>query len=319
MFACSGFWIFPPAGACVAHWLPVLALLEIECMKPVVAVLTALALGSAPAWASKQAAPAAPIPAKNAAPAKVSAKPASKPEPVKAVAKGKSERGGRSDKGDKGDKGDKADKADRADKAEKGGKNAHVTASRQAKPATPVPLAQAPAPQARPWVPPPPIPPAAAESGRTSVRLAAPVAAAGVLGLGAALAASESEGQSGPAQAAALAASAGNSGANPSALSASGQPLATQTTPPQRPSRTVARAYAMDGATFYQNGRKFRVQGLDAREPGMTSEHATQRLQQVLDAGSLSIEPVEVDGTGQTLAVVRVNGRNVADTVRYPD
>lgn len=313
MFACSGFWIFPPAGACVAHWLPVLALLEIECMKPVVAVLTALALGSAPAWASKQAAPAAPIPAKNAAPAKVSAKPASKPEPVKAVAKGKSERGGRNDKADKGDK------ADRADKAEKGGKNAHVTASRQAKPATPVPLAQAPAPQARPWVPPPPIPPAAAESGRTSVRLAAPVAAAGALGLGAALAASESEGQSGPAQAAALAASAGNSGANPSALSASGQPLATQTTPPQRPSRTVARAYAMDGATFYQNGRKFRVQGLDAREPGMTSEHATQRLQQVLDAGSLSIEPVEVDGTGQTLAVVRVNGRNVADTVRYPD
>lgn len=313
MFACSGFWIFPPAGACVAHRLPVPALLEIECMKPVVAVLTALALGSAPAWASKQAAPAAPIPAKNAAPAKVSAKPASKPEPVKAVAKGKSERGGRSDKADKGDK------ADRADKAEKGGKNAHVTASRQAKPATPVPLAQAPAPQARPWVPPPPIPPAAAESGRTSVRLAAPVAAAGALGLGAALAASESEGQSGPAQAAALAASAGNSGANPSALSASGQPLATQTTPPQRPSRTVARAYAMDGATFYQNGRKFRVQGLDAREPGMTSEHATQRLQQVLDAGSLSIEPVEVDGTGQTLAVVRVNGRNVADTVRYPD
>jgi hypothetical protein len=75
----------------------------------------------------------------------------------------------------------------------------------------------------------------------------------------------------------------------------------------------------MDGATFYQNGRKFRIQGLDVREPGMTSEHATQRLQQVLDAGSLSIEPVEVDGTGQTLAVVRVNGRNVADSVRYPD
>lgn len=72
----------------------------------------------------------------------------------------------------------------------------------------------------------------------------------------------------------------------------------------------------MDGATFYQGGRKIRIQGLDVREPGMTSEHATQRLQRALDAGSVTIEPVEMDGSGHTVAIVRVNGRNVADTVR---
>ena len=86
--------------------------------------------------------------------------------------------------------------------------------------------------------------------------------------------------------------------------------------PVQRQARGVARAYAMDGASFYQSGRKFRVQGLDARDPGMSSEHATQRLQLALDGGNLTVEPVEVDGTGHTIAVVRVNGRNVADAVR---
>ena len=48
----------------------------------------------------------------------------------------------------------------------------------------------------------------------------------------------------------------------------------------------------------------------------MSSEHATQRLQRALDAGNLVVEPVEVDGSGHTVAVVRVNGRNVADTVK---
>lgn len=93
-------------------------------------------------------------------------------------------------------------------------------------------------------------------------------------------------------------------------------PAAVPAQPQARSGRGVARAYAMDGATFYQSGRKIRVHGLDAREPGMSSEHATQRLQRALDAGSVSVEPVEVDGSGHTVAVVRVNGRNVADAVR---
>ena len=93
-------------------------------------------------------------------------------------------------------------------------------------------------------------------------------------------------------------------------------PLAVPAASTQRPPRGTARAYAMDGASFYQSGRKFRVQGLDARDPGMTSEHATQRLQRALDGGNLTIEPVETDAAGHTVAVVRVNGRNVADVVR---
>ncbi len=101
------------------------------------------------------------------------------------------------------------------------------------------------------------------------------------------------------------------------AVSAPAQPpLAAPAAVIQRPARGAARAYAMDGATFYQGGRKIRVQGLDVREPGMTSEHATQRLQRALDGGSLSVEPVETDASGHLIAVVRVNGRNVADTVR---
>jgi len=93
-------------------------------------------------------------------------------------------------------------------------------------------------------------------------------------------------------------------------------PAAVPAQPQTRSGRGVARAYAMDGATFYQSGRKIRVQGLDARDPGMSSEHATQRLQRALDAGSVTVEPVEVDGSGHTVAVVRVNGRNVAEAVR---
>ncbi|MBN9696104.1 MAG: hypothetical protein J0L85_09935, partial [Zoogloea sp.] len=100
------------------------------------------------------------------------------------------------------------------------------------------------------------------------------------------------------------------------AAAAVAAPASVQSQPAGRTPKGTPRAYAMDGATFYQGGRKIRVQGLDIREPGMTSEHATQRLQRALDSGSLSVEPVEVDGSGHTVAVVRVNGRNVAETVR---
>lgn len=104
--------------------------------------------------------------------------------------------------------------------------------------------------------------------------------------------------------------------AAPAAAAAVAAPASVQSQPAGRTPKGTPRAYAMDGATFYQGGRKIRVQGLDIREPGMTSEHATQRLQRALDSGSLSVEPVEVDASGHTIAVVRVNGRNVAETVR---
>jgi hypothetical protein len=49
----------------------------------------------------------------------------------------------------------------------------------------------------------------------------------------------------------------------------------------------------------------------------MSSEHATQRLQRALDAGSVTVEPVEVDGSGpHRSGGAEVNGRNVAEAVR---
>lgn len=77
-----------------------------------------------------------------------------------------------------------------------------------------------------------------------------------------------------------------------------------------------ARAYAMDGATFYQGGRRIRVQGIDARASEVSSEHAKQRLQRLLDSGRLQVQPVSADSAGNTLSVVTVNGRNVAEMVR---
>ncbi|MBX3678969.1 MAG: hypothetical protein KF710_02205 [Rhodocyclaceae bacterium] len=81
--------------------------------------------------------------------------------------------------------------------------------------------------------------------------------------------------------------------------------------------RTVsARAYAMDGATFYQAGKRIRVKGIDANGSEVSSEHAKQRLQRLLDSGRLQVEPVAADTAGNTVSVVTVNGRDVAEMVR---
>jgi len=75
--------------------------------------------------------------------------------------------------------------------------------------------------------------------------------------------------------------------------------------------RTVPdRAYAVDGETFFFQGRKYRVAGLTGVDG---SEMAKQRLQKSLDAGSLTLEPVSADESGVSTAVVRINGRNLAD------
>ncbi|MDQ7989425.1 MAG: hypothetical protein REI09_07295 [Candidatus Dactylopiibacterium sp.] len=70
------------------------------------------------------------------------------------------------------------------------------------------------------------------------------------------------------------------------------------------------RAYAVDGATFFYQGRKYRVQGLKAAD---NSDMAKQRLQRSLEAGSLAVMPVRVDEAGVSVATVRVNGRDIAD------
>jgi len=43
---------------------------------------------------------------------------------------------------------------------------------------------------------------------------------------------------------------------------------------------------------------------------------ARQRLQELLNLGSVSVEPVAVDKHGRTVAIIRVNGQDVADILR---
>lgn len=80
-------------------------------------------------------------------------------------------------------------------------------------------------------------------------------------------------------------------------------------------SNVPKRAYAADGRTFYQDGKKVRIEGLpdDADDK---SEMAKQRLQKALDAGEVTLEPKGTDAAGNMLAVVRVNGTNVTDVLK---
>ncbi|GAA5185166.1 hypothetical protein GCM10025771_40940 [Niveibacterium umoris] len=77
------------------------------------------------------------------------------------------------------------------------------------------------------------------------------------------------------------------------------------------------RAYAVDGTTFFHNGRKIVVDGLplDANA-GLTHEHAAQRLQRLLDSGAVSIDPVSADDNGALRARVRVDGKDVSELMR---
>ena len=85
---------------------------------------------------------------------------------------------------------------------------------------------------------------------------------------------------------------------------------------PEIKARTVPdRAYAVDGETFFFQGRKFRIAGLKG-EAG--SEMSKQRLQRALDSGSLMVDPVSVDGQGVATASVRVNGRSLEDLLAQP-
>jgi hypothetical protein len=81
--------------------------------------------------------------------------------------------------------------------------------------------------------------------------------------------------------------------------------------PPRTSKAVPLRAYARDGASFYQNGQLIRVQGL--ADAG--GEHAKQRLQQLLDGGQISVLPVDGATGGEMLAVVRVNGRDLAEAM----
>lgn len=94
-------------------------------------------------------------------------------------------------------------------------------------------------------------------------------------------------------------------------------PLPSQPEASSRPPRTaLARAYAVDGTSFYFEGRRVRVEGFDPRQPELATELARQKLQLALDAGEIELQPVGDDESGVKVARVLVQGRNVLDLLR---
>ncbi|MEC5387929.1 hypothetical protein VVD49_19505 [Uliginosibacterium sp. H3] len=80
--------------------------------------------------------------------------------------------------------------------------------------------------------------------------------------------------------------------------------------------RTIPdRAYAVDGYTFFHQGRKYRVLGIDENVVPAGSDLAKQRLQMALDSGTINVEPETVDENGTMRALVRVGGKNLADVL----
>lgn len=73
------------------------------------------------------------------------------------------------------------------------------------------------------------------------------------------------------------------------------------------------RAYAIDGQTFFHQGRRIRIEGLSPANANAGDDHAKQRLQMALDSGAISIDQISIDDTGVANAVVKVNGRDLAD------
>jgi len=73
------------------------------------------------------------------------------------------------------------------------------------------------------------------------------------------------------------------------------------------------RAYAVDGEVFFFQGRKYRVAGME----GVGGDDmAKQRLQKALESGSLSIDSQSTDDAGVSTATVRVDGRNLVESLR---
>ena len=82
--------------------------------------------------------------------------------------------------------------------------------------------------------------------------------------------------------------------------------------PPKPPAQ---RHYAVDGSSFYADGVRVSAAGVDGLDMPGASGMAKQRLQQLLDSGRVSIEPLGSDGGDVTLARVRVDGRDVSEVM----
>jgi endonuclease YncB( thermonuclease family) len=81
----------------------------------------------------------------------------------------------------------------------------------------------------------------------------------------------------------------------------------------------------VDGDTIWLEGTKIRIADIDAPEthdPRCASEkqlgdHSTVRLRQLLNAGTVTLEPIDRDEDryGRKLRIVRVDGVSVGDTL----
>jgi len=80
--------------------------------------------------------------------------------------------------------------------------------------------------------------------------------------------------------------------------------------PPKAPAQ---RHYAVDGSTFYADGVRVRAAGLEELEITTASNIGKQKLQQLLDSGRVSIEPLDMDDSEVTLARVKIDGRDLSD------
>jgi micrococcal nuclease len=83
------------------------------------------------------------------------------------------------------------------------------------------------------------------------------------------------------------------------------------------------RLYVIDGDTFDLNGERIRVAGIDAPEThparcpreAALGTAATQKLAELLRGRPLWISGLKTDHWGRAVAVVRVNGQDVADAM----
>lgn len=83
---------------------------------------------------------------------------------------------------------------------------------------------------------------------------------------------------------------------------------------PDLRARTIPdRAYAVDGHTFFHQGRKYQIVGLNESLVPAGNDLAKQRLQLALDSGTVAVEPEAVDEAGTVRAIVKVSGKNLAD------
>ncbi|MBP7795305.1 MAG: thermonuclease family protein [Elusimicrobiales bacterium] len=80
---------------------------------------------------------------------------------------------------------------------------------------------------------------------------------------------------------------------------------------------TNSKIKVIDGDTFYYNGKKCRVSGIDTPEKGQYNyERAKNRLETLLKYGTVEIREVAKDKYGRSVVKVRVNGEDVSDILK---